>query len=114
MTMNPPYNTEPTDTQLKQALAKMLPEKVIFIHDAKVYEHDLMWRKDEGNEPIHDTELLYLCWLVEETLKHFTAVYILHLHDACGVGEWSHWPCMHATWQQRVIALCNVKGVEIL
>ena len=105
-----------TDTQLKQALAKMLPEKL------RYYASILTWRcKDLTNNtehylPVNDTELLHLCWLVEETLTRRMAVniqsersdYAVLLQDACGTHG-----CVHATWQQKVIYLAKVKGIII-
>jgi hypothetical protein len=108
-----------TDTQLKQALAKMLPENVYMTQDSI----DLLWSnaveypKEIRNSPndrrgayVLDTELLHLCWLVEETLMSTLkqeADYI-YLIDVSDIGN-----PIHATWQQRTIALCKVKGIEI-
>ena len=98
-----------TDTQLKQALAKMLPKKLRFLNN-------VLWHKggDRPDQPVLDTELLQLCWLVEETFKSGTVedarqglLYGKALFDAD--ADW----CIHATWQQRVIALAKVKGITI-
>lgn len=94
-----------TDTQLKQALAKMLPDKT-----AGLNEHGtLKWYSQPNGyffqEPVLDTELLHLCWMVEEELKNTR------------YGLWCIYKDLvdfHATWQQRIIALAKVKGVEIV
>jgi hypothetical protein len=102
-----------TDTQLKHALAKMLPEK-LGLSPSGV----LSWLTLQGNDYVLDTELLHLCWLVEEALEDeqiLDYVRIL-LEDVlqCFQGKFrQHFALTHATWQQRTIALCKVKGVEI-
>lgn len=110
-----------TDTQLKQALAKMLPEKLAYVDT-------FYWRDEDltvGREVL-DTELLHLCWLVEETLtedqqsEHQIHLYCLfdenwtyeELVNLCFELSWRSTRDMsHATWQQRVIALTKVKGI---
>lgn len=98
-----------TDTQLKQALAKMLPD---VIHADSLY-----WR--ESLHQVLDTELLHLCWLVENNLpKHDDTdqMYInaLGVDDSNGdlYPEW--FKIVHATWQQRTIALTKTLRVEIV
>jgi hypothetical protein len=90
----------------------MLPETVYTTKDGI----DLLWSnaneypKEVRNSPndrrgayVLDTELLHLCWLVEEEVKGLNYdVYETLLHRD-----------ISATWQQRVIALAKVKGVEI-
>ena len=104
-----------TDTQLKQALAKMLPEKL------RYYASILTWRcKDLTNNtehylPVNDTELLHLCWLVEKNLTElemFGSGTKQGYHDYV-LDEVKEQSCIHATWQQRTIALAKVKGVEV-
>ena len=88
----------PNDTQLKQALAKMLPEDTYFDSSKGLCHWPIMVK-------VLDTELLHLCWLVEETIPmDKQADYIKQLSDSNTV---------HATWQQRVIAMCKVKGITI-
>ena len=99
------------DIQLKQALAKMLPD-TFNIDDEFMY-----W--DGTHTLVLDTELLHLCWLVEETIDGTTAMnYVRELanqYDTDPHGNyWKMWITTHATWQQRVIALVKVKGVEIV
>lgn len=109
--MNTYMNTY-TDTQLKQALAKMLPEQIRFMHDERLWKID-----SKGNllTLVLDTELLHLCWLVEEHLTQDECNrYSQELRDT----QLTHQPTalgwfFHATWQQRTIALCKVKGIEI-
>ena len=106
-----------TDTQLKQALARMLPHFVKTEPCIPSGIH-LYWL---GQEPpatcslVLDTELLHLCWLVEETLTK------RECQDYTQGMDWEATPntppfdyVWHATWQQRVGALAKVKGIEIV
>ena len=96
-----------TDNQLKAALAKMMPKQTKLAN--------FFWHVDERGcltRQIEDTELLHLCWLVEEELiPNQYKEYEKHLYDyGDGNKTGYRW---HATWQQRVIALAKVKGIEI-
>ena len=52
--------------------------------------------------PVLDTELLHLCWLVENTLTRSKECdYFVSLS-------------MRSSWQQRVEALAKVKGIDIV
>lgn len=101
-----------TDAQLKQALAKMLPEVLCFHNGA--YEDFLQWHSDKR---VLDTELLHLCRVVEQALDFGMNTgsdgyrYAGHLYNS--VVPQNEQP-FRASWQQRVIALAQVKGVEIL
>ena len=89
-----------TDTQLKTALAKMLPELIFESGDLYIYDTDF---GIGGHRQVFNTELLHLCWLVWETLP-------LHERFRCyEILESLIW----ATWQQRVAALAKVKGIKI-
>lgn len=116
----------PTDEQLKQTLVKMLPEQVLYVDDENCEQ--LFWKpqdKDKLREawldglliPIGDTELLHLCWLVEETLED-NSKYVYALWDSNRAnrkqGFSGEWLIVHSTWQQRVIALAKVKGIDIV
>lgn len=101
------------DTQLKQALAKMLPDALIW--DVESSQHNtvrdegwgLCW--DSGN-PVLDTELLHLCWLVEKELDWDSwHAYKRELDKLAGERE-----KISAIWQQRTILLAKVKGIEII
>jgi len=89
-----------TDDQLKQALAKMLPN-VIVIFTVEHSPEIVLVEKQTGAQ-YRDTELLHLCWMVEEMLEP------LQKYDMEQTTFW------HATWQQRTVALAKVKGVEIV
>ena len=95
-----------TDNQLKQALAKMLPEEVYIQGDY------LLWNTIKGITTIRqvlDTEMLYLCQLVENTLDTEHAG--MYLHHVTGSDSF---PCfIRYPWQNRVAALCKVKGIKI-
>lgn len=99
---NPVVNMkEPTDQQLKQALAKMLAEN---------NELPTSWRLD--------TELLHICHLIEQELSEEQWLdYIRTLDEDVIRGLGGKYQSMqdvcHASWQQRTFALAKVKGVEI-
>lgn len=109
-----------TDSQLKQALAKLLPEQIGFELGR------LLWLEPIGPKGasfqvfVLDTELLHLCRLVEQTLSEKQDIWFLqklfqerHKNGESGtIGTISD-RAVHASWQQRVIALAKVKGVEI-
>ena len=107
--------TQPTDMQLKQALAKMLPEHV------KINcWNNLLWAGKDGHDVL-DTELLHLCWMVEQSLDVAAgSQYGFLLDSICGndynngARKGNTGRKESASWQQRVIALCTVKGVEIV
>lgn len=111
-----------TDTQLKIALAKMLPDELTL--EGTV----LLWRVPRhGGWHVDDSQLLHLCWLVEETFTHksnyvgkygeIPIEYFIALRDVCYETKHSgisiELAMLHATWQQRTIALAKVKGIEI-
>jgi len=98
-----------TDTQLKQALAKMLPKKI----EINLFPCVINWLQAAwGGKEVLDTELLHLCWLVEDKLiPNQYKEYEKHLYDyEDGNKTGYRW---HATWQQRVVALAKVKGIKI-
>jgi len=100
-----------TDEQLKQALAKMLPSTVCY--GSPQGADGLHWRprwNGASYRSVSDTELLHLCWKVEETLNEIeSADYAEHMRP---IAE--HYKLLyHATWQKRVVMLAKVKGIEI-
>ena len=103
-----------TDTQLKQSLAKMLPSKLALYGDK---ENILCWADhDRLNRPtqVLDTELLHLCRDIELALPDYD--YNLFCNLRCEEKERNREMRSHqsASWQQRTLALCKVKGVEIV
>ena len=104
----------PTDSALKQALAKMLPEKLEWwINDRDGAEYLLY--KDGLELNVLDTELLHLCWLVEEALNgEGWTEYSAELEQIVNDYTPNYKPEIKATWQQRTIALAKVKGVEVI
>lgn len=115
----------PTDTQLKQALAKMLPTEINFTNGhlqfSATNQYYPQWVKD--------TELLHLCQLVQETLSELEQkIFVDEIwnlnkpKDFKGGYEWNQaslsqliwWSLSHATWQSRVTALCKMKGIEVV
>lgn len=109
----------PTDQSIKQALAKMLPEKI-------TYKIDKLWHHNQyismyGWIEVPDTKLLQICWEIEEGLteSQLGYEYPARLIGACSeTASKTQDRCStanaHATWQQRTIALAQVKGVEII
>jgi hypothetical protein len=106
-----------TDDQLKKTLAKMLPD-VISYREVIAYESFkivclLQWGAKWNHKRkfmVRDTELLHLCWLVEETL---TAPEVTSYSDALEYAETRWWSPFNASWQQRVESLAKVKGIQI-
>lgn len=107
-----------SDTQLKQALAKMLPTEL-------QWGEPLAWKQVNQNygRLVLDTELLHLCWLVEKDISPVAwRVYSDMLTNSTQDAEvafysdkvGARYKSAHATWQQRTIALAKVKGVEII
>jgi len=95
-----------TDNQLKAALAKMLPE-LLYIEYYKAKFIFIRWLTNKPNYgrkgiPVLDTELLHLCWLVEEELPFLSEC-----------DYWDSISVLRCTWQRRVVALAKVKGIKI-
>lgn len=110
-----------TDIQLKQTLAKMLPEK-IRVRDNEVLGRHLAWNNTCPTSSVCDTELLHLCWLVEEDVDEDRwSDYLLYLVES-SIGYSTTFKLSvretiaitHSTWQQHVVALAKVKGIEIV
>ena len=112
-----------TDNELKQLLAKMLPETLAWfpflMEGDSEQEPFLAWRI--GDEVL-DTELLHLCSLVEAgltTTQHYQFRCNLWEETKAekegrfgGInGEEHNRRYASATWQQRTAALAEVKGV---
>ena len=94
-----------TEQDLKLALAKMLPEKIVLYHNPQFPElATIRWMKD-GRE-LQETEWLHVCWLVEETMvgSDSWGRYLVEM----ATTPWNE--LIHATWQQRAAALIKVKG----
>jgi hypothetical protein len=97
----------------------MLPEKLHMVNKL-MYPviPTLMWTDEKckwDGRPVLDTELLHLCWLVEETLTFDEKIeYQETMVRIVGKADGWRYLTMHATWQQRVIALAKVKGIEVV
>lgn len=113
------------DQSLKLALAKMLPDKIGQTHGASKDETILVWFNNDveyhGKEDeqilaqVLDTELLHLCWLVEQTLNNKQdSEFVSFLAADVSDGSWSTSKAAHASWQRRVATLAKVLEVEIL
>jgi hypothetical protein len=107
--------TPPTDDQLKTALAKMLPERVLWndIELVWIDKKSGFWSHVAGK--VLDTELLHVCHLIEQGLscvEQCSYVELLHPPKTQSYVL-SDWVVLHSTWQQRTIALAKVKGIEL-
>ena len=111
-----------TDAQLKQALAKMLPELIHIWDSSNCYTTDafFQWKDKHDNgallesRRVLDTELLHLCWLVEKTLtSNQKSKYMIYFWGNQNKIFCNRFGVHHATWQQRTIALAKVKGIEL-
>lgn len=102
-----------TDEQLKRTLAEMLPEK-IRVRDNEILGWHLAWNNTCPTSSVWDTELLHLCWLVEETLSN--QFQIEEYNKVLSFETWQndYTGNTHATWQQRTTALAKTKGIEIV
>ena len=108
-----------TDTQLKIALSKMLPEKLAFDESFSTQDceprlrwlYDSLVHQNRWDLGVLDTELLHICWLIEEKVQHLG----FYNDTLARVMETSYHSIstIHATWQQRATALAKVKGVEV-
>jgi len=98
-----------TDTQLKQTLAKMLPEMLIWDSISLHYLNHGAHGENIG-DLVDDACLLHLCWLVEQRLQAYEANQYGFILDEQST---SRFVMVHATWQSKVIALCKVKGIMI-
>ena len=100
-----------TEKQLKQALAQMLPE--ILCYQSPRGADGLYWRVPSyagSYRSVSDTELLHLCWMVEDTLNEIkSAEYAEFLRS---IAE-NYKLLYHASWKRRVVMLAKVKGIEI-
>jgi len=95
-----------TDNQLKAALAKMLPEKTVQLVPYG-REDNLILCWDLNKQAILNNELLDLCNQVELTLSWSEySVFRKGLMNQLMRIE-------SASWQQRVVALAKMKGIEI-
>ena len=106
-----------TDTQLKQALAKMLPNGDVewSRHYSAYGMQSLHLKWPTEARLVEDTELLHLCWMVEsglsdEQYNDFAYTLVKSRNDRCIPTC----RCKSAAWQQRVVALAMVKEFEIV
>jgi hypothetical protein len=100
------------DTNLKILLAKMLPETV-YLDTQNI----LCWPvHQQCGHPVLDTELLYLCAMVEaESGLNSYPLRERYLYKLMDIVKEDGRDTMviFATWQQRVTALAQVKGVTL-
>lgn len=104
-----------TDDQLKQLLAKMLPETVAF-NDMGSF----IWTSRCDTRQVLDTELLHLCSLVEEGLTDSEYITFAHALNEAWMRDAKPQSSRivlcrsaSATWQQRTAELAQVKGGKL-
>ena len=94
-----------THEQLKAALAKMLPDDLMIVNKLTHPIIPMLYWKGKNieweGEPVLDTELLHLCVMVEDRLEPLSEEYYFERISK------------RFNWQQRVIKLAEVKGIEI-
>lgn len=99
-----------SDDQLKQLLAKMLPEKVrwtgYILCDNGGSEDEMSYGRQ-----ILDAELLHLCSLVEAGLPEKQSQ--RYISSLAGCEPPFTAKCAFAKWQQRTTALAEAKGVTL-
>ena len=106
-----------TDTELKQLLAKMLPEW------CEMEQEFLIWSKTDiengiqKDNQVFGAQLLHLCSLAESALtesEYFLYKgWIAKIQDReSGESFDVKTQCVSATWQQRTEALAKVKGLK--
>ncbi len=99
--------TQYTDTQLKQVLVKMLPETIDWDNNCLGWIGTRNVRTNVSN-----TELLYLCWLVESGLnRQDRRMFTNELQTLC---QGDAFTSVSATWQQRTIALAKTLYIKII
>ena len=106
-----------TDDQLKKALAKMLPEQIFLRetqNEALDYYCYLLWRgkSNPHDMEVRDTEIVHLCWLVEDKLTE--KEYYFYADVICDLSLAIVTKFLAMPWQQRVVALAKVKGIDIV
>jgi hypothetical protein len=99
-----------TDEQLKKTLAKMLPNEITYYSVMTFY-----WNRQfiAGIfQRVLDTELLHLCWMVEsqQLVAHQYDTFLDELDLLVDLNKRGY---VSATWQQRVVALAKIKGIEM-
>ena len=93
------------DKELKEALAKMLPEKTVLLPYGTDDNKILCW--DFNKQPVLNNELLDLCNQVELTLSWSEySIFRKGLMNQLMRIE-------SASWQQRVKSLAITKGIKI-
>lgn len=94
-----------TDTQLKQAFPKMLPQ--CNFENGELYIFDADFAGLGGHRQVRDTELLYLCNQIELTLSwpEYSLFKKGLVNQLLRVES--------VSWRKRVATLAKVKGIQI-
>lgn len=103
-------NNLQSQAYLKCLLAKLLPN-ALFLYTGGD-GNTLHWHASD--KLVDNTQLLYVCYLVEETLLDPELhAYGTLLHKVAVDKHYMH-PCyyaIHASWEERTIALAKIKGL---
>lgn len=103
-----------TDTELKLALAKLLPEKIVVVSATDEGGY-FRWKSAAANPHVNfieETEWLHICWLIEQTFGESYMDYIQHLVKLVLPIQGAYYKALNASWQQRAEAILKVKGIE--
>lgn len=106
-----------TDEQLKLALVKMMPEKLIILSSLNTPAY-VAWKVCfRHSSKVQETEWLHVCWLIEQELdNNQTWLFERALKQVCLFDDTNkkgiQTECS-ASWQQRAIALAQVKGIIV-
>jgi len=106
--------------QLKQALAKMLPDKLYWGGNKDVSDF-LSWKieKFPYTKEVTNSELPYICWLIEGILGDEERLDYVRTLDEDVIRQFggkymTHFALTNASWQQRTIALAKIKNIDII
>ncbi len=97
-----------TDQQLQLALAKMLPEKLVYVPIracSPMEQSGFYWIAIDDvrdlDKPIEVTEWLHVCWLVEQTLSPNE----LANYEQAILNKYGFVKSYHMSWQERSLIL---------
>jgi hypothetical protein len=118
-----------TDIQLKLALSKVSKQNVFWavenwtdgfddpMEDFYIPPYSFWTVEPDGcnTREIVDNDLLYICWKAEEYLTPTQREKYEDNFEELFLGEEDSFDfnMLHATWQQKVIALAKTKNIEI-
>lgn len=102
------------DSELKQALAKMLPARLkVIYHFSSEEPKKFVALKWSQGDTVRASELLHICYLVEETrtIEEKYDYFNKYLVEDIDTPPWK---LIHLSWRERTSALAKTKGVKIV